>query len=249
MMRVADGWWKLGGLDHYTTAERRAWRSRAVYWYSLALPDLSGFDRDLAESRIASDKTAQDVKSPPARPGASLPFGIELLANPSCEEDPGQDPSELPGWEVNEGTWCQRGSDVNQRDPEPIGSHFFAPFGICEFAQLVQDVDISAFAGAIDQGDAEVDFTGHIASLPQRPGDQGRITLEFLNRSEQWIYTLESEDIYSKATWRPVRWRQGIPKGTRIIRVWLEATRRGRGAKYNNAYFDELSLTIERAAR
>jgi len=157
-----------------------------------------------------------------------------LLQNPAAE-----DPlvgGEIPGWtEVAGSNWTYRSTS-----PEPHeGANYFFP-GVAASAELAQDVDLSAFATAIDAGEQAFAFAGFVRSFQQSPADQTRIVVEYQDAEGAVLDSFDSGDIVSTTSWAPVTDQRLAPAGTRAARVRLIATRRN--GSNNDGYFDALSL-------
>lgn len=107
---------------------------------------------------------------------------------------------------------------------------------------MQQDVDVSAYAVAIDTGTQSFDFTGYVRSFAGI--DKSRIVLEYLNSAKDNVLSsFDSGEIANKYAWQAVTDTRLAPAGTRYIRVRL-ISKRGSGFN-NDGYFDALSLTTE----
>ncbi|MEM7204090.1 MAG: hypothetical protein AAF628_27760 [Planctomycetota bacterium] len=249
MIRVARGWWQFARQDGVPSREREAWRSRAVHWCEQAVDGLVGFDRDWAEARIAGASEVEKprvARAPTRKRALSVPYGKELLENPSCDETPQS--GRVPGWTAEAGKWRARGHE-HKRDPRPSdGGYYFAPVGDNRFAQLRQDVSVAAYASAVDRGRLAVRIRGRVASFRQSPGDQGRLVLQFLDANDEAVGEGYATKFTYSPSWRKLSAQQLVPRGTRTLRVQLEAKQRGRsrGQRNNNAYFDAISLQLIR---
>lgn len=158
-----------------------------------------------------------------------------LLRNPS-NDDP-LIAGEIPYWRETVGTlWTQRSAD-----PLPLDgtAYFFA--GVGAIAELQQDVDVSNFASAIDNGLQSFTFSGYVRAWPQTPSDSSRIIVEYRDAANAAVLaTGDTGDISQVGQWRQVTDTKIAPSGTRFIRVRLLSTRNN--GDNNDGYFDALSL-------
>ena len=70
---LAEAWWNLA--EHHTGRAQQNLRTRAAYWYRLALPELGGLKRTLAQKRIAAAPAAAGGAGADLPPGAPEPRG------------------------------------------------------------------------------------------------------------------------------------------------------------------------------
>ncbi len=166
--------------------------------------------------------------------------GPNLLLNPGAEAFP--EDGEIPGWiEVEGGDWQQRFAD-----PEPAegAAYFFA--GGVEYAELIQDVDVGAYAARIAAGGQLFEFRGFVRTFDEVPPDVARIVVEYRNATNGVaLEAFDSGEIASPYEWYQAADVHEAPVGTGWIRVRLLATRFTAGP--NDGYFDGLSLRSLRA--
>jgi hypothetical protein len=166
--------------------------------------------------------------------------GPNLVKNPSNEERP--EDGQLPGWTpLLDTTWQRR---LAPPDPVHGEATFFA--GAQDFAELWQDVDMSAFADVIDGGEQDFRFTGFVRTFDEAPSDVAQIVLEYRDGTGLVLDTYDSGQVQSPALWQPLEDERTAPVGTRALRVRLLATRFTSGD--NDAYFDALELRPLRTA-
>jgi uncharacterized repeat protein (TIGR01451 family) len=160
--------------------------------------------------------------------------GPEMLVNPGAERAP-QD-GEIPGWTRVESDWRPRLFDP---DPQSGDAYFFA--GEAEVAELIQDIDVSALAGAIAGGGQEFAFEGYLRVGDELPPDAARIVVEYRDAANAVVLDAwESEAPDSSAEWQRVSDIRTAPPETGWIRVRLLSTALTAGD--NDGYFDGLSL-------
>ena len=118
--------------------------------------------------------------------------------------------------------------------------YFFA--GNDTLGILQQDVNVSDYAGQIDEHTLQFIFNGYVQSLDQGPNsDQSQIILTGLDNSKTKItniYTSDSTRSISK--WLLVADTFKVSASTRFIRLQLIAIRHVGGD--NDGYFDNMSL-------
>jgi len=160
-----------------------------------------------------------------------------LLVNPSAEARPEPDGA-LPGWTAFVGPlWQRRGAP-----PEPVDGNYSFYSGTSAYGELVQDVDVSAFAGPIDAGNQRFRFAASVRTLYEVT-PTARIVLEY--RDLDNLAPLEVADsgpIGSPAAWTLLEDERTAPAGTGWIRVRLINLEPG------VAWFDALTLRSLRAA-
>jgi hypothetical protein len=158
-----------------------------------------------------------------------------LILNPGCEDTLVN--GEIPYWtEVIGSNWTQRTAG-----PDPYeGLAYFFP-GVAALAELDQDVDVSAYKSAIDNGTQSFIFEGYVQAYPQNPPDQSRIILEFLDSLKTTkIDSFDSGNYSNTTEWVQITDTSLAQAGTRHIRIRLISTRRA--GTNNDGYYDGLSL-------
>jgi choice-of-anchor A domain-containing protein len=164
-----------------------------------------------------------------------LCLGPELLRNPGAEADLAD--GEIPGWTEVESTQWQR----RLTPPPPFeGEATFFP-GSVPLAELAQEVDVSAYAAAIDAGAQHFSFSGRVRTHDEHPPDAARLVVEYRDAAESLVLaTFDSGDLATGGAWQAVSDLRVAPAGTRRIRVRLLATRFAPADL--DAYFDALSV-------
>jgi hypothetical protein len=158
-----------------------------------------------------------------------------LILNPGCEDTLVN--GEIPHWMEVLGTgWTQRTAS-----PDPYeGLAYFFP-GVAALAELDQDVDVTAYKSAIDNGTQSFIFDGYVQAYPQNPPDQSRIILEFLDSLKTAkIDSFDSGNYSNTSEWVQISDTSHAPSGTRHIRIRLISTRNA--GSNNDGYYDGLSL-------
>lgn len=122
------------------------------------------------------------------------------------------------------------------------GTYYLAVGGLCEESEVgrcYQDVDLSAFADSIAQGEFPVQFGGYLSDYAG--DDIPEMRLFFLNAAGDEIGS-SSTLSNTTPTWIQVSETLGIPLLTQSIRVELEGTRTA--GSDNDSYFDDLFLRV-----
>jgi hypothetical protein len=164
-----------------------------------------------------------------------------LLANAGAEISAGT-AGQIPGWTAAQGTQWQTRKTI----PAPVegNSYFYAGSG--SRAELVQVVDVSAYAGRIAAGTQRFAFEGFVRSADEQPSsDTSRIIVESLDANSVVLDAFDSGQIASPLEWRAVSDTRTAPAGTVRLRVRLIADR-FQGTSLDG-YFDGLSLRALRA--
>lgn len=159
-----------------------------------------------------------------------------LLANPGGEEQ-GNPP---PGWiPVGQGAWVA-GDPWDGQPPVFEGQGYLGAYtanGNQEL-QLYQQIDVSSWTDAIDQGSVRLTFEGHARSLA--PGDDDyRLQVQY--RDGQGQLDAWTTDWVTTGMWQQYQYEGLMPPGTRQVRVVLWC-RKQQGGQYCDAFFDELDL-------
>jgi len=163
-------------------------------------------------------------------------WGQNLLTNPDAESP--LVGGEIDGWtEVVGGNWTVRTSNPVAQS----GTNYFFP-GVGSAGELIQDVDVSAYATTIDAGTQQFGFQGYLRVFPQSPADDARIVVEYRDATNTTVlYSYDTGNFSNTSSWDLVSDVATAPNFTRIIRVRLISSRNN-GAN-NDGYYDNLSLT------
>ena len=246
---LADAWWQRRGASE-TAMEQLICAARARHWYSTALPELAGLAKKEVERRLtklqAGGASGARGTAESTMRRARVPYGKQLLVNPSCEQAPG---SADGGWRSTQGVWFHYPCKADKDPGAKHGSFVFSPKKPCARAVLEQTVELGDYAHAIDAGKVAMTFEGFAAHYRQKPGDGSQVAIDFLDGNGSTLGEPFESDMIKSATWRKITREAHLPKGTRTIRIELRAVRfRGRTRqKNNNGYFDDLSLKLTRA--
>jgi len=165
--------------------------------------------------------------------------GRNLMANPGGEAWPSG--GTIPGWTALAGDWQRRGTD-----PTPYEDDWYLFAGASDYAELIQDVDVSAFATSIDAESQIFFFDAFVRTADEAVPDRARVVVEYRN----WDNTLVLDAFDSSEVWSPAGWARIVdervaPRGTSWIRVRLLATRLS--GTDNDVFVDDVSLRSLRA--
>jgi hypothetical protein len=149
---------------------------------------------------------------------------------------------EIFGWEEIDGSnWDIRTTTPGSEDG---AGFFYAGDGTAIDAELAQTIDVSAYAGLIDLGKQQFDFSGYISSW-RSGGDTSQIIIEFEDALGNVLDSYDSSAIYAPYnvgdTWDLLTDSRLSTSGTRQIEIRLLAGYQVGGN--NDGYFDSLSLT------
>jgi hypothetical protein len=163
-------------------------------------------------------------------------FGPNLVLNPSAEARP--DGAGVPDWAAESGTWQRRDAP-----PTPVdGDYYFYPT-TTDYAELVQEIDVSAYAERIDTDRQWFGFDAWARTLYEAPTDTARIIVEYQNADRSLVLdTFDSGEFSSPGLWLNVVDERPAPIGTRWIRIRLISNYLG------DAYFDAVALHSLRVA-
>ena len=155
-----------------------------------------------------------------------------LVTNPGAEDS-------LNGWD-NGGT-----AFTARRAPAHSGNKYFSGGSNNAESHAYQDIDVSSYASEIDAENVTATYSGGIRSYIG--SDEGILELYFYDASM-------SELAYHHSGWHShVDWKRyaiddkSLPTGTRTVRVKMSAKRYS--GSYNDAYFDDLRLTLKWTSR
>lgn len=171
-----------------------------------------------------------------------------LVVNPSAENGA----PDGNGWTaVAGGSTCYGGSGWRMPGNQTgypnatTGSYFFNPGcgGVTgNVYELRQDVNVSAYAGAVDANAYNVAFSGYLHSFAQSPADEAAITVEYRNATNTVVLGSHSTGYTTYTSgWTLYSRSQVVPSGTRFIRIRLLA--RSTNGNAIDAYFDDISLS------
>jgi RHS repeat-associated protein len=211
-----------------------------VYVLRLTASDSSLSTSDDVQVTVNPVPTNQ---SPTANAGPDRSVAVKgnLIVNPGNEEPLVN--GEIPGWIEEQGTtWTQGNSSTAGFDAHRGQNFFYVGSDGAEYAELRQDVDVSAFAATITTGSQQFEFQTFVRSAPEFPyPDHPGIVVEFRNAQNTGVLaTMEGGNGYAINSWPLTETIQAAPVGTGWIRVRLIATRSMGGL--NDAYFDSVSL-------
>ena len=161
-------------------------------------------------------------------------FGVNLLVNPDAEGNG------MEGWVDPDGIW-EPDAPIAPHD----GNYLFWPGkSATPYTYVYQDVDVNAFALAIDNGQAYFNLSGWMANWDQYPHDMATLALSCLDASGTELLYIKRN--HRSPSWGFYQMNDKIPPGTRVLRVYLIATRFV--GSDDDGYFDDLWLSVENAA-
>lgn len=158
-----------------------------------------------------------------------------LLANNGAEDG-------TTNWIETEGAFEAISSGECAGNNAFAGTKLFAVGGVCEdnaYGQGHQDVDVSSYASAINQGGKTVNFGGYLSDY--NGSDRPAFKLEMLDNGGGF---LAATPTYGNQTsdWTLMNETAPIPIGTSTLRMILSGTRNA-GAD-NDSYFDEMFVRL-----
>jgi len=160
-----------------------------------------------------------------------------LVVNPGAEARPADDGS-LPGWTTGFGApWMRKAAP-----PSPFDGRYSFYSASSAYGELVQDVDVSAFAATIDAGRQRFRFGARVHTLWETAA-VARLLVEY--RDVGNLAPLEIADsgpILSPSGWTLLEDERLAPVGTGWIRIRLVTLEPG------GAFFDGVTLRSLRAA-
>lgn len=185
-----------------------------------AIPDLSGV-----------------IEAAESTEGSAASYNVNLIKNPGNEEPMVN--GEIPYWEEVSGTnWGQ-----NAEVPVHGGRAYFDAGEAGAYAELRQDIDVSAYAAAIDAGKQDFLFKAYLRSYPIQafvPVDGAQVGIEFLDKNGESLDLTTSQEYYVTDRWVEINDTITAPEGTRWIRVRLASIKKG--GYDSDGYADDLSL-------
>ena len=161
-------------------------------------------------------------------------LGPNLLVNPGAETEPIGD--ELADWNVTQGIgWEERYHDSGSDD----GTGYFS--AVSEgTAELRQDIDVSAYADRINEGNQAFAFVGYVRTFDEDADGSARIVVEYRNQDNDVVLdSFDSGTISSASEWKLVAAEMIAPPDTGWIRVRLIVPDESDDIA---AYFDDLTL-------
>jgi phosphatidylserine/phosphatidylglycerophosphate/cardiolipin synthase-like enzyme len=155
------------------------------------------------------------------------PVGDNLLQNGGGELLPST------GWTVISGDW-----QLRSVAPAPYegSAYFFA--GVSDVGELIQDVDVSHLAAAINEGRVQFQFSGRVSGW--NGNDTARVIIEYRDAADTVLDSYDSGARTSSQSWLAIGDTRSAPAGTVMLRVRLIAVRNT--GTNNDGYFDALSL-------
>ena len=153
--------------------------------------------------------------------GGELCAGPNLLVNAGAEERGSGDA--LPGWRRTTGHVERLRLDAL----EPVDGRavFFGGIDPAPTAELVQDVDLGAYADRIDGGTQRFELRAWVRTFEETPPDVVRLVVEYLDAGGSVLDRFDSGELTSPFGWSEVVDARPAPPSTRSARLRLEAIR------------------------
>lgn len=210
-----------------------------VYVLRLSATDLSLTSSDDVQITVNPVPTNH---SPTANAGPDQSAAIKgnLIVNPG--NDLPLVNGQIPGWIEVQGTSWTKGNSSIPGLPDPQrGNSFFWVGTDGGYAELRQDIDVSAYAASIANGTQQFELQAYIRQviecfIPDVP----QVVLEYRNAQNDGIIgSLQSYSGYAPS-WALIQGVNTVPPGTGWIRVRLIA--QNNCGPIADAYFDSISL-------
>ncbi|MGH9762092.1 MAG: PKD domain-containing protein, partial [Blastocatellia bacterium] len=144
---------------------------------------------------------------------------------------------QIPNWTTVTGTWSAPAAGTGGLPAAFQGSSFFYA-GSSPTAEVSQDVDVSAWTGAIQSQTQQFEFEAWVRSAAKQTPDSTRIIVEF--RGGILFGEEDTGPITATDEWTRVSGTFVLPPNTLVVRIRLLATRNS--GTTNDAYFDEVTL-------
>ncbi len=164
-------------------------------------------------------------------PGGAC-YGGDLVTSGSFEA------TTLPAdWTVASGSW----STTTSPPFGAVAGSWVARTAGAGDAEIFQDLDLSAYAQAIDAGGQALELAGWVVSASTAPADSTRVILEYRDAANAAVLgAFDSGEIASTAAWQEVTERGIAPVGTRWARLRLVSRHLEGGS--NDTYYDGFVL-------
>lgn len=123
------------------------------------------------------------------------------------------------------------------------GSKLFAVGGVCNdnaYGEGHQDVDVSAYATQIDNGNVVVNFGGYLSDY--NGADRPEFKLQCYGAASNLLGTSPTYG-HQTSTWTLKNEAMAVPVGTRTVRLILMGTRNA--GSDNDSYFDEVFVRLD----
>ncbi|HJQ24187.1 MAG TPA: PKD domain-containing protein, partial [Blastocatellia bacterium] len=200
---------------------------------------LTASDGQLTSSDDAVITVTPQNQAPQVNAGPDQAVSFNLLQNPGNEQPLVN--GKIPAWtEVTGNSWTQATAGANGFPASYQGSTYFYPGQVAQ-AELMQDVDVAAFASSIAAGTQTFRFKGYVRSFDESPADSGRIIVEYRDAANATVLaSFDASALQSTSQWTLVSDTRTAPAGTRWIRVRLIGVR-NTGVNCDS-YFDHLTL-------
>lgn len=185
---------------------------------------------------------------------AKTPLGVNLVLNPGAEAGAGTNGYSvvaIPNWETKGNfTVVRFGSPEFPTKAESNrvdgGRKFFSCGPDTEDSQAEQKIHIKGRSAAIDAGRIKVEVKVRMAGYLNGQ-DEGILYIGYFDADVVAIDDLDvSQSSGTNGVFRLKRSSEVLPAGTRLLWVGLYGFRANDGGSYCDAYFDRVSVRLER---
>jgi hypothetical protein len=212
---------------------------------AVIVPDLpSGPARVAVQTRGGLAVSPQDFLVENERPVVNAGADQTVVLRDNLLDNPGNDEALIGGtiraWTAVSGSWSQASAGTGLFPPSLEGPTYFAA-GSGSDAELRQDVDVSAFAAAIDGGAQSFALKGFLRASNEDPAGRPRLVVEYRDAANQTVLgAFDSGEISTSAYWHQASASLVAPAGTRVIRVRLISA----SGLTSGGYFDAVSIRV-----
>ncbi|HWS87495.1 MAG TPA: RHS repeat-associated core domain-containing protein [Pyrinomonadaceae bacterium] len=240
---LTASWTKVSGPGDVTFADPAAAQTSATF----GAPGEYVLRLTASDTRVSASDEVK-VTALPANVGPTVSAGpdgpalldLNLLRNAGNEGLLIE--NKIPFWgSPDGGLWAQGPAGAPPFSLE--GGTYFHPAGVTA-SELRQDVDVSAFAAAVEGGAQQFAFEGYVRAAS--PSEGSRIFVEYRDAANAAVLASFDTGDVTSPEWLRVADRRAAPAGTRWVRVRLVAADNNAAAA--GGLFDGLSLRAVSAA-
>ena len=240
-------WSKLSGPGNANFVDTRlpntqvTFSSPGTYVLRLTASDTQHIRTDEVTIRVLPQSGPNLAPVVNAGPDQTAALRLNLLANGSAEQPT---PQGAPSsWPTLAGTWSASPGSIIPFE----GQRLFRVTS-AGAAEVFQEVDVSAFAAAIDAGTLSFTLGARVWSPAQTDPDRGQIRLEYLSApgADPPLAVVGTPAVAGGGDWVSLEDARPAPAGTRAIRVYLRALPGDPAA--TDVAFDAVSLRADAAA-
>jgi choice-of-anchor A domain-containing protein len=175
--------------------------------------------------------------------GADQTLDFNLVRTANLVVNPGGETAAtngvVPGWTAPGAAWQTVASNI---------AGFAAAEGVgmlrpdaCAASELWQEVDVSLFAGTIDDNRQLFEFSAHCRVKEQIRYDEPRVMVEYRDSAGALLAVTDISPTPISSSWGLLADTRVAPAGTRAVRIRLRAENSGIDAA-NDVYFDAVAL-------